>query len=81
MAAHASLGTEADQGPHPMSRRETAAQRDERIVRKAGPWRPSPMVGLFLTTAPEDIPHGYNDVLEAAARILNRLAKGKKGKR
>ena len=56
-------------------RRETARERDERIVREAGPWRASPMVGLFLTRTPEDISSDYNDVLDAAVRVLNRIAR------
>jgi len=61
-------------------RRKTARERCELIVREAGPWRASPMVGLFLTRTPEDISSDYNDVLDAAACIINRIARRREGK-
>jgi len=64
-----------------MSTRRPRAEVDREIVKTAGKWRASPMVGLFLTTPPEDIEADYNEVLDAAARILNRLNAAGKGKR
>lgn len=57
----------------PKKRRETAAERDERIVAEAGPWRVTWYgVGICRSTL-DDISRA--EAHDAALRILNRIAK------
>lgn len=75
------------------TKRESRAERDERIVREAGPWltvratfrepHTSPGGGLVVEQALVVVPfafgggHSMQDATEAAARILNRLTSRK----
>ena len=53
-------------------KRETAQERDERIVAEAGPWRK-----CWAWVEPTGVSRDeeYDQVIPAAARILNRIAK------
>ena len=58
-------------------RRETTAERDERIVAEAGPWYAHEFAGgpWVITRC-----HSYGErekIARAAARILNRIARAK----
>lgn len=60
----------------PRKKRETAAERDERIVREAGPWHSTPRgLATFNGELSHEWPNRYED---AAARILNRLRRVKR---
>ena len=66
-----------------MTKRETASQRDERIVAEAGPWSPlwddrSSGIGCGVYQASSDPARRKMEAL-AAARILNRISR-KRGK-
>ena len=70
--------------PSPRARkpRETAAERDERVVREAGPWqvfRHNDGAWFSVSTAQMIRDRNMLDECRAAARILNRLRSKRKG--